>query len=741
MNAIDGQPLNRLLEETWAARDARAPRREAVVEAAATALFVVAAAALFGLSGTAGTLDLGTAALMVGLYVAVARVEFPIGAGSVVPTQLVLLPMLAVVPPGAVPALVAAGLLLAAMIDWRLGRIGARRVLSAVPDAWHAIGPAVVLLAAGSPELGLDDLPLIAAAFAACCLVDLASAMLRALASRRSDLALHARVLVRVWAVDACLIPGAFLVGVAAEHHPATALFVLPLAALLALLTRDRNEHIDQARRRLELVEHERARLRSAVRRLGDAFAAKLDLDGLLDILLRGSAEAVDAADGRLELLGASGPRVLTTGAPVPIGRAETLTVPITIVAGPKALAGELRLVRDARPFEDDEVALVGELVAKAQLAAAETLAHEALRDQALTDPLTGLGNRRRLSRDLAASLDRASDGSTALLLLFDLDGFKAYNDTFGHLAGDALLTRLGGKLAEAVGPQGDAYRLGGDELCALVRLDGADVDALIARTAGALAEDGDGFAIGASLGVVVLPHEADSADHALQLADDRMYADKRGRPSGPRDQARDVLLRTMQAKQPDLDEHSAEVADLARRVAHHLGATGEELDEIVRAAELHDVGKVGIPDEILNKPAALDPDEWEFMRQHTILGERILNAAPALRPVARLVRLSHEHWDGAGYPDGLRGEEIPLGARIVAVCDAYEAMTADRPYRRAIGHAAACRELRAMAGRQFDPAVVEAFLTVLFDDRADPRLSAVSDAGSHVRALLEART
>jgi putative nucleotidyltransferase with HDIG domain len=218
------------------------------------------------------------------------------------------------------------------------------------------------------------------------------------------------------------------------------------------------------------------------------------------------------------------------------------------------------------------------------------------------------------------------------------------------------------------------------------------------------------------------------------------MYADKRGR-SAERNQARDVLMRTMQAKQPDLDEHSSEVAELAVRVARRLGLSGEDLDVVARAAELHDVGKVGIPDVILNKPAALSTAEWEYMRQHTILGERILHAAPALRPVAQIVRASHERWDGSGYPDGLRGEEIPLGARIVAVCDAYEAMTADRPYRSALGDEAAREELRAHAGTQFDPFVVEAVLAVIDvrrEDRArDETRSAIDDAAAHIRALL----
>ena len=126
---------------------------------------------------------------------------------------------------------------------------------------------------------------------------------------------------------------------------------------------------------------------------------------------------------------------------------------------------------------------------------------------------------------------------------------------------------------------------------------------------------------------------------------------------------------------------------------------TGEQLDEVARAAELHDVGKVGIPDAILNKPGELTQVEWDFIHQHTILGERILHAAPALRPIARLVRASHECWDGSGYPDRLAGEQIPLGSRIVAVCDAYEAMTTTRPYRAAVSDAEA-RRRAARGGR-----------------------------------------
>jgi diguanylate cyclase (GGDEF)-like protein len=412
----------------------------------------------------------------------------------------------------------------------------------------------------------------------------------------------------------------------------------------------------------------------------------------------------------------------------------------VTIAVDPEPVTGTLQIVRDGRAFDASELDLLAELIGKAGHAASEILANQTLREQAVTDALTGLGNRRRLSADLSVALERAAT-VPALLLLFDLDGFKAYNDTFGHLAGDQLLTRLGAKLSDAIAAHGSAYRLGGDEFCVLLRVDGEDVDHLIDRAAAALRDSGKQFAIRASFGAVLLPHEADSPDHALQLADERMYAHKRGRAAGPRDQARDVLLRTMQAKQPELDDHSSEVAELAVRVARQLGLDGEQLDEVARAAELHDVGKVGIPDSILNKPGPLDATEWEFMHQHTILGERILNAAPALRPVARLVRASHERWDGTGYPDQLAGEAIPLGARIVAVCDAYEAMTADRAYRKALSPYAARQELSAHAGSQFDPVVVAAFLAAVDPDRAERAetagRTAVDTTAAHIRALL----
>jgi diguanylate cyclase (GGDEF)-like protein len=327
---------------------------------------------------------------------------------------------------------------------------------------------------------------------------------------------------------------------------------------------------------------------------------------------------------------------------------------------------------------------------------------------EALTDALTGLGNRRRLMTDLMREIDEATNEHPRALVLYDLDGFKHYNDAFGHPAGDALLARLGRSLAMAVSPWGRAYRLGGDEFCALVQIEAADVDVLLERTRAALTEHGHGFLVSASHGMVFLPTEAAEPSVAMQIADQRLYGNKGSRKrQAVNEQTRDVLLQVLQERQPDLHDHLHEVAELAVAVGRKMSLMPEELDEMARAAELHDVGKMAIPDEILNKPGPLDRIELGFIRQHTIVGERILAAAPSLSPVARIVRASHERWDGSGYPDGLKGEEIPLASRIVAACDAYTAMTSDRPYAAAVPQADALAELRRCAGSHFDPEVV----------------------------------
>jgi two-component system, cell cycle response regulator len=341
-----------------------------------------------------------------------------------------------------------------------------------------------------------------------------------------------------------------------------------------------------------------------------------------------------------------------------------------------------------------------------------------ASRREAITDSLTGLGNRRRLMSDIEVRL-AARPIEDTLLALFDLDGFKAYNDSFGHSAGDDLLRRLGVRLAAAVEPYGRGYRLGGDEFCVVVSTEAASAESICRTAEAALSEHGRGFSIAASWGSVLLPSEAVTATDALRLADHRMYARKGRRADSARSQTRGVLLRVLHEREPELDHHLDGVARLAAAVGRALELDAEELDVLVRAAELHDIGKVAIPDEVLHKRGPLTEAEWSLMRKHTVIGERVLNAAPALGQVATIVRSTHEHWDGSGYPDGLAGEEIPLGSRIILLCDAFLAMTEGRPYKEAVDTGGAIELLREGAGSHFDPKLVS-----LFAERVDPTLA-----------------
>ena len=336
--------------------------------------------------------------------------------------------------------------------------------------------------------------------------------------------------------------------------------------------------------------------------------------------------------------------------------------------------------------------------------------------EEARTDELTGLPNRRALLEELKSRSD-ANEPFT--LTLADLNGFKRYNDTFGHPAGDALLRRLGRRLAERCEPHAMVARLGGDEFCALFSAE-TPADEAHALVTEALTDTGEGFCITASAGAAAAPIEARDPSALLRLADSRMYAAKAAMQPDAHHGMTTTLTRMLDARHPGLASHVEQVARLAVACAEALGLAADDVRMVEHAARLHDVGKVAVPSEILTKRGRLSEEEWEFMRRHTLIGERILGGSRTFERAASLVRSSHERWDGRGYPDGLAGQQIPIGARIVFVADAFCAMTEERPYADAQSVQAACRELRVCAGTQFDPAVVDALLATL-DSRSPP--------------------
>jgi diguanylate cyclase (GGDEF)-like protein/putative nucleotidyltransferase with HDIG domain len=381
-------------------------------------------------------------------------------------------------------------------------------------------------------------------------------------------------------------------------------------------------------------------------------------------------------------------------------------------------------------------VALVGPLLA---IALYQRSTHRALRAMrlALTDPLTGLGNHRHFHERLQRELLSAEEQAQPLTLCFvDIDDFKKVNDRYGHPSGDRVLSQVGARLRQG----GEAFRLGGDEF-ALLLVDHdetmalAAADSIVERIA---TVDFDHIGtVTVSAGLATFPMQGHGRDELIRLADSALYwAKEHGknrvrlyRPevvelselkrlaAGPdkaaRYRAAASLAKAVDARDTYTGSHSERVGELAAKVAKRIGLDAEQVELTRLAGSLHDLGKLAIPEEILRKPGTLTDSERLVLERHPQIGFRMLDSL-GVDPVADLVLHHHERWDGAGYPDGLRGEEIPLGARIIFVTDAYDAMTSDRIYRPKLSSQEALAELERCAGTQFDPGIVAAFVEEL---------------------------
>ncbi len=538
-----------LLEDSWSRRGRRLQGAELRAELVATLAFCVAALGLWVASGedaVSGWVAFAT----VGAYALASRVEFPVGAGFVVPTQLFLPPLLVVAAPATVPLLVFLGLGLGTLGACAAKRSWPDRLFTAGGDAWHAVGPALVFLAAGAPAPGEAPLWLFVVAFAAQLPLEIASTTLRERLAHGISTALQLRVMRTVWSVDAMLLPAGVAAAYAIDELPVAPLLLLGITLLLFSLARDRDIRIARAHARLAALQRERRRLRIAVQRIGEAFASTLDTEALLTITMRASVDALDADGGRASTadglraaahedavcaaaLEAAERRAASTHEPAEamVDGAWALARPI---GRPGAPAGVVSIARRTAPFGEEERALLDHLCEQASIAAGHAERHAALRRQAVTDELTGLANHRRLQELLGAAVARYErHAEPAGLILLDIDDFKAINDRHGHLTGDRVLRALGACLRSVCRATDEPARYGGEELAVVVRGDLAATSALADRLRAAIergevvSPEGAPLRLTASCGVAALGDGIADAPGLIDAADAALYRAK----------------------------------------------------------------------------------------------------------------------------------------------------------------------------------------------------------------------
>ena len=536
----------------WRPYDARRlTLRELRIEGLAAAAFVAVAVALpLTLESTRAFDPLLAATLIVSLALA-SRVHLYVGAGSAVPTQLVLVPMLFLLPPAAVPACVAAGLLLADMVDVARRREHPERLVASTADAWNAVGPALVFAAAGSPEASLDDWTVLVLALAAQCVTDLLAATAREWLGRGIAPAMQLRVIGAVYLIDACLTPVALAIAMACAGRPYAFVLALPLFALLSALAADRRRRIQEAVGRVDELTAEHERLDRAIDRIGEAFASKLDRAALADIVVRTAVETLGAqygrailATGTVEHGTVAGPSL--TEAEEAARRTGTLRVTVgdefaamaqPLTGGAWAASTEvLAVARRDDPFTPDEQARFGLLARQTAVALENVALHDQLRRQATVDELTGLSNHRRFHEVLANEVVRMRrSGRPTALALIDIDDFKTMNDTHGHRHGDSVLELVADVIGDACRSTDEPARYGGDELAVILAetdLDGAHTIAENLRRAVENAvlplPDGTTARVTISVGVGAMAPGAGDPAALIEAADVGLYAAKR---------------------------------------------------------------------------------------------------------------------------------------------------------------------------------------------------------------------
>ena len=428
---------------------------------------------------------------------------------------------------------------------------------------------------------------------------------------------------------------------------------------------------------------------------------------------------------------------------------ASTSELRVPIEPDGKGVAGMLLVSGISPSIGSTDRDVLAILTTQTAIAMQNAYLHERALALAAHDTLTDLLNRRAIQSRLDEEVARANRGGRPTsLLMVDIDDFSAINDRYGHVSGDMVLRCAARALAQSVRAMDVVARYGGDEFVALLPETSIEQGSEIAtRVLNAIAAlcivDGAvSIRFTASIGIAALPEHGTTSEELLRAADQAAYAAKhagKGRVARPEDAVLALdndptvlaeqlahanmatvaaLAAAVDAKDAYTQGHSQRVARYAAALAEALELPGPDIARIQLAGQLHDVGKIGVSDVLLTKPAKLTPAEYEAIQQHPVIGERMLSAVPFLKEILPSVRHHHEHWDGRGYPDGLRAHQIPADAAILAVADAFDAMTSDRPYRPALPLAEARRRILEGSSTQFDPMVVRAFERALVGGR-----------------------
>lgn len=398
---------------------------------------------------------------------------------------------------------------------------------------------------------------------------------------------------------------------------------------------------------------------------------------------------------------------------------------------------------REPVRFPKEEVDTLAAIARQAAVVIENARLHEQLQQQAITDHITNLYNHRHIFQRLEEEFARAArSDSTFAVMMMDVDRFKDFNDTYGHLEGDEALRFIAQRLRETLRATDIIGRYGGDEFLAILpdttreqaEEAGQRIMSTLADTPFTWPDSDRSVTIAMSIGIACYPQDSQTRDELIVLADSALYEAKRlgGRRALPVSTA-DIegvpaqslgfgllqgLLNAIAHKDPYTRRHCEDNVRYVDLIADRLHLTADDTESLRKAALLHDVGKIAIPDQTLLKPGPLDSSEWEVMQQHVRFGEMIVKGIAQISDAIEPVATHHERFDGEGYPRGLKGNDIPLLGRILAVIDAYSAMTLDRPYRNALSEDIAKEELRKGAGTQFDPDVVQAFLETLVASR-----------------------